>query len=430
VSVRERRRRVLLTGMFDMLNYGDLLFPLMARRRLEAHGIDVVPIAPTATPTGVVDAIDARDIGSMLETADGCDGIVVGGGYLIHTHPLSFVEDYPIGEAGDWAGAGLWLGATLAAALRDVPIAWNAPGVLHPFGARQRPLVAAALRATDYVAVRDRGAVQLLAAPDDVAVQQVPDPIAELARLWPRAGLEQTFRQLLARKQANPDARYVAVHLRVRSLAGLAMVDLAARLAVFAREHALVPILVAVGRSHDDPSTARDCSRQLTIPHVLLDEPASLREITSVFAHADLYVGASLHGYVASAVYGTPGVLVARPAYRKFAGFLEHTGRLQDLARDWSSAWELAAERGREARSERVPARVLTALDTHWDRLVAALAEPASKRSERDAFVRSLVRLGAASAGMGWALRPFLDPLTLKGLVRRPTAALQNEGTS
>ncbi len=77
----------------------------------------------------------------------------------------------------------------------------------------------------------------------------------------------------------------------------------------------------------------------MTGPHVLLDDPLGLREIAAAIADAALYVGASFHGYVTAAVYDVPGVMVARPAFRKFGGFLRQTGRMQDLARRLASGF-------------------------------------------------------------------------------------------
>ena len=95
------------------------------------------------------------------------------------------LDEYRIGDLASWAGPGLWLGAGLAAALRDIPLIWNAPGVPHPFARGFRPVVDSALEAADYVSVRDTGSAELLAAPREIDVRIVPDTIAELARMWP-----------------------------------------------------------------------------------------------------------------------------------------------------------------------------------------------------------------------------------------------------
>lgn len=402
-------RAVLLAGMFDMQNYGDLLFPLVARHALAAHGVVPVPVAPTAGRTLLGDALAPVALGAVLAGEVAADGIAIGGGYIIHAQNLDFIEDYDSGGTGAWAGPGLWLGATLVAALRDIPIAWNAPGVPHPFTTAQRPLVQAACRAAGHLAVRDRGSADLLGAPGDAPARVVPDPVAGIAAMWPRATLAPLFRDLLARKGLPGDVRLLAIHVRNRSMAGLEPEALGAALGALARAHGAVPMLVAVGQSHDDPKIARLLAPHMGAPVLLLDDPQGLREISAALAFSAAYVGASLHGYVVASAYGVPGVLLGRPAYRKFAGFLEHAGRPEDLARDWDGAIALAASRLGQPRRAGMPRAVLAALDRHWAELAASLADPAPRRAARQEFLRTLVAHGLSREGPGWALLPFVN---------------------
>jgi len=399
----ELPRRVFLSGMFDMRNFGDLMFPLIARERL--CDIEIVPVSPTGAATGFSDALASVPLAEMMMGATEASGILIGGGYIIHGHKMHFLDEYAAGGLRDHAGPGLWLGATLAAALRDIPVAWNAPGVPHPFARNQRPLVDAALRAADYVSLRDTGSLELLEPPAGIAVDVVPDPVASIARLWPRRTLAEPFKNLLERKGAPRDARFLALHFRNRSLARFGTAAAAAAVEAFAKAQGLVPILVAVGQTHEDDVLAREIAGHMTIPHVLLDDPKELREIASVFGQSSLYIGASLHGYVAAAAYGVPAVLVAQPSYRKFQGFLDHTGRTQDLAKDWPSAFAIAQEHANETTA--MPGRVLEALDEHWRRIAQALCDPARRRGTRHDFLRQWLRRGAEAGGPAWPHLPY-----------------------
>lgn len=400
--------RVLLTGMFDMRNYGDLLFPLVARHALAPYALAPVAVAPTGGAAALGDAMVPVALGDVLRGEVAARGIAIGGGYIIHGQNLDFIEDYDSGGTGAWAGAGLWLGATLAAALNDVPLAWNAPGVPHPFTTAQRPVVVAACRAADYLAVRDGGSAELLGAPADAPAAVVPDPVAGIAGMWPRAGLAEDFQALLARKGMPAEARLLAIHVRNRSMAGLAPDALGRALGEAARSQGAVPMLVAVGQSHDDPLVARRIAPHLGGPALLLDDPLGLREITAALAFSAAYVGASLHGYVVASAYGVPGVLLGRPAYRKFAGFLAHAGRPDDLARDWDGAIALVGARLAAPRHAGLPPTLLDALDRHWAALARALADPAPRRAARHDFMRAMVAQGIRREGPGWPILPFL----------------------
>ncbi|WP_422002595.1 polysaccharide pyruvyl transferase family protein [Reyranella sp.] len=399
---------VLISGMFDMCNFGDLLFPLVAAYRLGLHGLRVIPLSPTGATVGLADALPSMAIEAVLVERQPARGILLGGGYIIHNHPMHFLDQYESAALADWIGAGMWLGATMAAALQDIPVAWNAPGVPHPFARGQRPIIDAALRAADYVSLRDEGSRDLLAPPDDVALSIVPDPIADLARMWPASRLEAPFRDFLARKGASRGQRFAAVHVRNRSLAGIGSGGMAAALDSFARQQGVCPILIAVGQSHEDDVTARDISRQMQVRHLVLDDPVSLVEIAAVIGNSAVYAGASLHGYVAAAAYGVPAVLVALPAYRKFAGFLDHTGRRADLAHDWKSAIGLAVERLAGDPGLGIPSAVSAALDRHWDSVVNALSDPSRRRRERADFMRTCLRIGVARNGPRWLHQPMM----------------------
>ena len=180
---------------------------------------------------------------------------------------------------------------------------------------------------------------------------------------------------------------------------------LGAEIGRFAAARGLTPMLVGIGASHDDPAVARSLAPFLGVPHLLLDEAESLREITAALAYSRLYLGASLHGYVVSTAYGVPGVLVGRPAYHKFSGFLAHTGREGDLAGSWPQAFAIAETFGPDT-DPRPPAAAHETLDTHWQAIVAAFDAPAPPGGE---FALALLKSGLASEGPGWALTPFLN---------------------
>lgn len=401
----ELPNQILLTGMFDMRNFGDLMFPLIARERLD--GMDIVPVSPTGGDTGFVDALPSIPLAHMMAGPDAAQGVLIGGGYMIHGHKMHFLDAYAVDGLRDFAGPGLWLGATLTAAIRDIPIAWNAPGVPHPFASSQRPLVEAAIRAASYCSVRDKGSLELLGAPPDGVVHIVPDPVAGIMRLWPRNVLAAPFQNLIARKGARGDAKYLAMHFRNRSLAKLGAAAAAAAIEAFSQAQGLVPILVAVGQTHDDDIVAREIARHLTAAHILLDDPVSLMEIASVFGQSSLYIGASLHGYVTAAAYGVPAVLVAFPSYRKFQGFLDHTGRSEDLAKDWPTAFAIA--KARSNKPAPLPGRVLDALDEHWRHVTHAFSDPALRRGERHAFLQQWLNRGVDVGGPAWPHLPYMQ---------------------
>lgn len=401
-------RRVFQTGTFDVQNYGDLLFPLLADFHLKPWDVDILPISPTGFDTGWRDTMNARAFAAMLRDPGKIDAVLIGGGNIVHAEP-ALLRDYEAASVSDRAYAELWLGATLVAAVRNIPALWNAPGV--PIALTEELEAAGAtiaLRAADYLSVRDAASAKNLG-PNPPECRVVPDTAADLARMWPRPVLALPFKTLIERKAAPPDAKFLAIHVKQRSLDS-DHAAIAAQIEQFAKSHELTPILVAIGLCHDDHVTARRIARHLRIAHVLLDDPIGLTEIAAAIAHATLYLGASLHGYITSAAYDVPGVVVAQPPLVKFAGFLAHIDRPEDLAEDWRAAFAIGASRLAEPPLRRIPDAVFQALDAHWERVASALVAPAPKMVERTRFLRHYVKHGVGTRGDPWLFEPLLAP--------------------
>ncbi len=390
-----------------MDNFGDLMFPLVAADRLARHGIEVAAASPTGRATMFADAMPTIPIADIVQPDVTADAVVIGGGYIIHAHRMDVLRTYRDGDCGAWAGPSTWLGATLAAALRDIPVAWNAPGAPHPLPARLRPLAAAALRAADYASLRDAGSARML--PPNDATVIVPDPIADLAKVWPRASLDGAFRRVIKRLAIAEPEKIVAVHARRRSLGDEPPAEFAARLDAFAAQAGVTPLLIGVGSSHGDDVFARTLASHMPGGALVLDAPEHLAEIAATIANARAYLGSSLHGYVTATAYGVPGVLVARPAYQKFRGYVAHTGRTTDLARNWTEALDRAPAMLTETPPP-LPQSLTDALDAHWAAIAAAVhGGPAPRRAERLAFAAASFAEGMRTSGTGWASVPFVE---------------------
>jgi hypothetical protein len=403
-------RDILICGMFDMRNFGDLMFPVVAAHELGRRGFRVRALSPTGTDTGLRDAEPSRPIWAAFEAATPCAGILIGGGYIVHTHRMDMLREYRDGAIGAAAGPAVWLGATLAAALRDVPLAWNAPGVPHPLRSSVRRLAASAFAAADYLSLRDAGSIRMAGLDGHQGVATVPDPILGLAAVWTKADLRPPFGRLCARLGLDRPDRVLAVHVRRRSLGGVTLPRFADDLAAACRTADLTPVMIGLGSAHGDDRIARDVAGELTargVPAAALDRPEGLRDIAALLAHARAYAGSSLHGYVAAAAYGVPGLLVARPAYRKFDGLVGHLGREADRMADWGSALRRLPA-AIDTDPSPLPPAVAARLDRHWDAIATAFragSEPGRQR--RLAFAALAFAAGLVQDGPDWAMAPF-----------------------
>lgn len=415
---------IYVTGMFDMLNFGDLLFPLVAAQALNRA---VVSVAPTSTAPWLSDALPPVKFEDFARRCGPQDTVVIGGGHIIHAHALDLLPQYRAAGVTGWGGAALWLGASVVAAMAGAGLAWNAPGAPHPLPPDPDGLIAAALAAADHLALRDAASCAMLPAAVRDQAQVVPDPIAGITRLWSAADLMPEAAAFRAQRGLAPGAALWTLHIRDRSLSGIGAEGVARGIDALAEHLGLHPVLCALGAAHEDHATARSVAAHLRGAHTILDRPPSLRHMAGVLAGSALHSGSSLHGYMVAAAYGVPALLLGRPAYRKFSGFLGHTGAEGDLARSWPEVFDRLAERMKAGRGPGMPASVLAALDTHWTTIRKIVAEgPAPDRAAaRAALLAGWLRGARAYLPPEALLRPFGKPARP---LLAPTGALPETG--
>ncbi len=198
-----REWQIGVTGTFDLRNYGDLLFPLLAEAELKArlgavrlHRFSYNARTPPDWPYPVTSTAD------LPEKAAGLDGLLIGGGYLIR-FDKAVAPGYGPPSPAIHHPTGYWLTPALIALQSGIPLVWNAPGLhRNEIPEWAHPLMELALTQSRYVAVRDqptREALKRFTDPSRITV--VPDtafglsslladePSSDLIRLREAAGL-------------------------------------------------------------------------------------------------------------------------------------------------------------------------------------------------------------------------------------------------
>src|SRR6266404_1015048 len=179
----ERRWEVGICGTFDVANYGDLLFPLIAESELTErlgavtlHRFSYHARTPPEWP------YEVTSIAKLPETIHGLDGLLIGGGHLIRWDK-QIAPGYlpPTPEIHD--PTGYWLTPALLALQHNVPLVWNAPAVHRDIPAWADPLMEMALTLSSYVAVRDEPSRSALDPLTHAQIAVVPDTAFRLPRL-------------------------------------------------------------------------------------------------------------------------------------------------------------------------------------------------------------------------------------------------------
>ena len=356
-----RQLRIGLVGTFDVENYGDLLFPLIAQTELEER---LGPIQLHCFSYGAKSAEDwpfpVTSVTELPRLAAGLDGLLIGGGFLVRFDKAVAPGYGP--PPGLHHPTGYWLSPALIALQHGVPVLWNAPGVHYEdLPAWADPLMELAFSSSSYIAVRDepsRAALGRFADPDRIEV--VPDtafglarrlagpPMPELARVRAAAGLTGPYIIIQGARNLGDGQRFLRRH--------------ADRL----RGYRLLALPIGPVNSDDTSVLDPDLPGLVTLPfwpHPLL--------MAGLIREAEAVIGSSFHLAITALTAGVPVFSPVDLSLWKYPGLLGFETIHPLPAEDSDPEW-FFSRLGRAAVSPRVGAAV-DRLASHWDRIASAL---------------------------------------------------------
>src|SRR5215475_4534181 len=120
---------IALCGTFDVRNFGDLVFPLIARHELQRRlgAVDVRPYCYGAKSASEWPFETRSNLDFQADLAH-LGGVLLGGGDLIHC--IKDIARYYVPRSERLHHpTSLWLTPALMAITEGLPVAWNAPGV-------------------------------------------------------------------------------------------------------------------------------------------------------------------------------------------------------------------------------------------------------------------------------------------------------------
>jgi lipopolysaccharide transport system ATP-binding protein len=172
-----REWKIAIVGTFDVDNYGDLLFPLIAEAELaERLGEVKLHCFSYGTRTAAEWPFPVTSITELPRLAAGFDGILVGGGFIIRFDKNVAPGYFPPSPAIHHP-TGYWLSPALIGLQHGVPVLWNTPGVNYgDLPSWADPLMELAFSLSSYIAVRDEPSRAALARfVDQDRISLVPD---------------------------------------------------------------------------------------------------------------------------------------------------------------------------------------------------------------------------------------------------------------
>ena len=210
-----------MVGTFDVENYGDLLFPLIAKHELRSRlgDVDIIPFSYFAK-TSDSWPFTVRSLTDLVEMLPQLDALLIGGGYLIR-FDAEVAPGYGPPSADIHHPTGYWLMPALAAIEHGIPVLRNAPGMNdNEIPQWAAPLMEIALRRSDYVAVRDPSTREALLRFGRADIEVVPDTASGLSthprvasieadRPWTAAGLRLPYIAVQASISSRPFVDWV-----------------------------------------------------------------------------------------------------------------------------------------------------------------------------------------------------------------------------
>lgn len=374
--------QISIHGTFDVANYGDLLFPIIAEaelsRRLghvEMHRFSYHGKTTADWPYAVTSLTELPKIAHRL------DATLIGGGFIVRFDKI-VADNYLPPEPSIHHPSGYWLVPALMALQHGVPLIWNAPGMhCNEVPAWARPLVKLALEQSPHVKVRDalsQATLQQLT--EQAQVDELPDtafglgqlidpdtPSAELAELKSRHGL---------------DKPYLVVHA-IHGLDSFLNLWRTHAAAFGDLQLLLLPIGPVLG-DHESV-LGEGLERARTLP--FWPSPLLLAEL---IAHSEGVVGHSYHLAISAIAFGLPVFCSANLESGKYTALPPYERVLQlHRDRELDPTW-LAGQLGRRPVSA---ATHLAAeqLKAHWDRVATLIvARQGGDAIELNRFWQSL----------------------------------------
>jgi polysaccharide pyruvyl transferase WcaK-like protein len=354
----QRRVDVGIVGTFDVENYGDLLFPLIAQSSLQRRlpSVQVVPFSPNAR----LDAAWPYRVYSTIEFAErlpSLSALLIGGGQIVRFDKGYPVQTDPVVNLP----VDYWLMPAVLGTLAGKPVIWNAVGAWtgSPLAPQYTGAAQAAFAASYYVGLRDEAScarIRDLAPATDIRL--LPDTAFSLSRLWPLENPSPEYSSW--RDSQAVDGRYVVVQADRRLEEYRAAIESLVS-AVGVRTVVVLPVC----RCHGDESAG---FANFACDQTILCSWLSPRLICEIIARSEFVIVSSLHASITAISYGVPVVRV--PSFnfadRKFemlnpfegvatigehekqAGLIRRGRRIEPLAIEYADQleryWDLVAD--------------------------------------------------------------------------------------
>jgi GT2 family glycosyltransferase len=401
---------VAIVGTFDVQNYGDLLFPIIAERalRLRMGDIEVARYSRHEREDGSW-PFAVEPVEHFAHAVQRTDCLLVGGGDLLRLDPP--LENYVEPNPNVDQQLGLWLQPATIASAAGVSVCWNAPGLVGTLTDRVNNLLAPVLAESAYVSARDTRSVAVL---DRLCgrAQLAPDTAFGLPDVMPVSERQARLAKLRSDFQLAPKYVLIQPHRYTAAIAQRIADESANR----GLQLVIAPIGAVLGDHPDLLGSAVHNAKALVLKPDLhpLDLAALVSGATGV-------VALSLHAAITAATFGVPVVRPGDyciPKYRVLDG-LQSVRTYSDEALPEANEVFHHFESSSDVDVALVAAH-RAASAAHWDRIATELRVAVLTRANRSELGASRVArfVTSVSAPQSGGAPVFSSDLTSDGAPR------------
>ncbi len=289
---------VAMFGTFDIGNFGDIFFPIVAEKMLAELG----PVSLTRFSYRQMSSdswcYDVEAIQRFPEMMHKFDLVIVGGGHLIHFNKYMALGYHPTDERIPHP-VGFWWLPAVAAAAAGIPVALHGVSTSPAFPEWAEPLMRAFVDSLDYATVRDeKSQAQLLKyARPGVEIPIVPDSVFSVGDFILRGKKSAAFEAFAASIDLGPDYMIIQPAHDLRHVKSQ-ILELAAAARARGWRVLELPIGYEIGNDVGFYGDVPDLRRVSEWP-----KPELLAEI---IANAQAVAGVSLHLSIVASTYGIP----------------------------------------------------------------------------------------------------------------------------
>jgi len=360
-SAEHRDVAVGIAGTFDIKNYGDLLFPLIAAAALKQRDrrIRVVPFSVNgkSEPSW---PFQVQPMEQMIASISTLAAMLIGGGQIVrfdryYAIPTPANVDLPFAY---------WLTPAVLAALIGKPVIWNAVGASMgwPHAPWYEELVRQVFAASYFIGVRDVVSRDDLAkvAPD-AGIELLPDTAFGLSRLWPLE--EESVEFTNWRMSLGLESNYVVIQANAAVGKYRSIIE-----SLVASMGEINAVILPVCWCHGDRA---EVFPELKGRVFLSREWLGPKLISEIIGRAEFVFASSLHACITALSYGVPAARVPISWGRKYELLDEFEG-IAHIDKKEALSSLIHRRRLVEARVVEYADR----LDRYWDEVTDVVLQP------------------------------------------------------